>query len=953
MPTEPRFPLLAAVRCLGALALALLGACGGSSMHAPAPAPPLSLSAAGTVSLPVPVPFSASDEASGYYAQPYSGTTTVAITRDATVSGPVALAVSGLPANVVATFAQASTSAGTDELSIQAGRPDPADPTFRKQLYPATGTATVTVTATGTSTGGGALTATTTFRLVLAQEAPVLALNFTDAQGTTLLSPTVISLGSATQTEYFAAYQANNADFATQGPVTLALSGGVPAGLAANLDASSVQVNEIHSLTLSPQAGTLAPGFYAFTITARFGSASAVLPVVLKYSPYPFYIEPPQAAPFVQQGGAATFPLYLGHDDTFFGAPDASLDYPYVGDTALTAAGLPPGFTVTFGNAHPTGLASVPVTVAAAATVDPGDYLLPLQATRTGAGGVAGASPVVQAFDLPVTVSAAGLGSIPNFWIQSVEWGQTVLAPGLPLVAGKPAVLALTILTDQALANQPPVAFSVLLQDGSNLPLAGPSYPPASAAEGGLSGSGATVYSVTLPASKVTTTLAATLHTDSGLLPDTALPVTVLPATTLGLTLVPIVIGGAAPTLPDPSAVAQQLTAFWPLATADVKVRAPYTTATVIPYASTAGDAETLIEDGWGQLLAELGTLRITDGSSRNYYGMFDPGIPDTFTGSTVVGLSVLGLGAGIGLDQPTATRFDNPDAPLDASVMILVHEEGHAFNLNHAPAGGAGGSQVDFPYAGAADGAWDVDPFTGTLKDPGAYFDVMSYAPARHGVSDWNYLAALAWIEGGGGTGLADTSARTALSDHWVVSGWFDAAGAVHLAPLLRTSCAPAPALPGPCRLVLHTTRGDVAVPFGARAVPGLPQRHFAFTVPAAGDVTSLEILQEGASLLRRTPGAGASLLQARAAQDAASGAFAARESGGVLTLDWDPARHPYVSVFHEGETRTALGLHLRGGHAALPLDGLEAGGRFRIQFSDGIQEAVRVLERNAPGVP
>jgi hypothetical protein len=930
---------------LGVLVLACFVACGGGG-STPRPAAPLSLSMAGSVSLPVATRDTAS-EAKGYYAQPYSGTTTVTINRDGTVSGYVQLTVSGLPTNVVASFAKPSTTATSDELSLQIGRPDPTDTTYTRQLYPTPGTYTVTISASGTSTSGSVLAASKSFQLVLTQEQPAMALGITDDQGQNLLDPTVVTLGSAGVTEYFAAYQVNNANFATQGPVILSLSD-VPSGLDVSLDATSVEINYIHSLTITPKA-SLAPGFYAFTLKAVFGSHIATLPLVVKYSPYPFYIQTPASDQIqVLQGGSITFPLYLGHADAFFSMSGvASGDDPaYVGTTQLSATGLPAGITATFGDPNPTGLGSVPLTLAAAPSVDPGSYLVRLQATRTGAGGVAGATPVVQTIDLPLSVGAAALGSAPRVWVQAVEWGQTVLSPGLPLVAGKQALLAVQILADQP--SSPAVSFSVVFQDGSHLALKGPSFPPSSAVEGGINGSNPSVYSVVVPANLVTTSLSATLHTDSGILADTALPVTVLPATTCALTLVPIVTGGSQPSLPTTDTVAEGIQAYWPISHADVTVRAPYTTSTTFDYGSTASNLETVLEDGWIQLLSELATLRITDASARTYYGMFNPVIPDSFRGSTVVGLTRIGGGAGIGMDRTCAALFENPDAPVDNSVMILVHELGHTFNLEHAPAGGAGGPQLDYPYAGAMDGVWGIDVPSLTLRPP-TQFDVMSYASGAHWVSDWDYLAAMAWLEGGAGTaGLADLGARTGVQDRWVVSGWIDASGQAHLAPLLRTTCADAPPQAGSYRLVLHTTQGDVTVPFAAQVVPDLPGsvKHFAFAVPASGDVESLEVQGEGRTLLTRAPRetpSGARTLKA----EASTPEVELQEEGGVLRLTWDATRHPYASVFHEGGVRTALAFHLQGGHAELPVALLPPGGSFRIHLSDGLRETVQVVDR------
>ena len=163
-------PGTGAMMLLGGLlaGVLVLGCGGGGSSSAP---PPLSVRTAGPISLPVPGGTSATDITNYGYPQPYSGTLTVTLARDSSITGPVALAVSGLPKNVTAQFAEASTTGTSDELTIQAGYPDPTDPTFTAQLYPALGTYTLTITATS-----GSITASTPLTLNLVPETAEITL---------------------------------------------------------------------------------------------------------------------------------------------------------------------------------------------------------------------------------------------------------------------------------------------------------------------------------------------------------------------------------------------------------------------------------------------------------------------------------------------------------------------------------------------------------------------------------------------------------------------------------------------------------------------------------------------------------------------------------------------------------------------------------------------------------
>ena len=183
----------------------------------------------------------------------------------------------------------------------------------------------------------------------------------------------------------------------------------------------------------------------------------------------------------------------------------------------------------------------------------------------------------------------------------------------------------------------------------------------------------------------------------AGALTQTLSP-SVDPGSILNLMAVPITCQGVAPVLPADSVMSQELTAFWPVQSVTITHRAPYTTSTVIPQPSSNPLTDTS-GDGWIQLLLEIASLRIVDGSChRTTTASSTPGLQKGFT-SSIAGISLLGDGTGIGVDVTTAGFFQNDDPTLDLATTVMVHEEGHAFNLNHAPAGGAGTPQLNYPY--------------------------------------------------------------------------------------------------------------------------------------------------------------------------------------------------------------------------------------------------------------
>ena len=950
---------------LGTLSLACGGG-GGSS--APPPVVSFTVTAA-SLTLPVP-PATNVDAANNFYPAPYSGTVTLTVSRSAGFTGAVTLSVAqgSLPTNVKANFANAADSTGlttilpasstTATLSIQAGYPDPTDPTFTKQLYPAPVPQSKAIPINASASGVTGTNGTLTLNLV--QEAADFGLIFSDSTASNFYQYTNISMvGTTSQTEYLIAYGATGTyTGSTWGPVALSASG-VPAHMTVNIADYSMVPNyeyDIYSITITADP-SLAAGTYSFLLTGSYLGVSHTLPVLVTYSPYPFSLQSPLSSTVtIFQGQTLAFPVYLWHNDAYYGTttPTDGTDPLYVGTTNVSVLGtLPTGLSVGFTNPDPTGLASVPLQIAASSGLAPGSYTVNLQATRTDAGGST-SGPTVQALPLSLTVNVTS-SSTPTLWLQNVEWGQTVVAPNLRLVGGKPALLRVQLLADRP--NQTAtVTATIKNQSGSVLDtvtLKGPSTVPMTVSEGDLptaTNPSTTTYTAILPAADIKPGMQVTIT--AGTLSQTTITPSVDPGYTLNLVAVPIYCQGVAPVLPADSVMTQELTAFWPVQSVNLTHRAPYTTSTVIPQPSSNPLTDTS-GGGWGQLLNEIASLRIVDGSSANYYGFFNPSLQPGFT-QTIVGLSLLGDGVGIGIDENTVNSTwlgqQNEDPGLDQPTTIMVHEEGHAFNLNHAPAGGAADPQLNYPYynfqakasGGAVIGSWGFDPVTQAAYDPTAYFDVMSYATATHWVSDWDYRSALGFMgeRENPPVSLASVGIAVAATEQWVVSGMVRPGGQVRLSPLVRVTCAPVQPKAGELKLVLKSANANRTISFAATPVPDLPTgyRHFAFTVPATDELISAEVRLPGGQSVRR---ASARSLASRAKAVAASaqdGSLVVQEAGGVLHLEWDAQTHPYVNVLYEGSSRTTLALSLTGGSADLPVAGLPAGGQFVVHYSDGL---------------
>ncbi len=85
----------------------------------------------------------------------------------------------------------------------------------------------------------------------------------------------------------------------------------------------------------------------------------------------------------------------------------------------------------------------------------------------------------------------------------------------------------------------------------------------------------------------------------------------------------------------------------------------------------------------------------------------------------------------------------------------------------------------------------------------------------------------------------------------------------------------------------------------------------------------------------------------RARALAAAPASAPQVSERGGVLSVRWDPARQPYLTVTHLGSARTVIALDVQGGSATLPTAALPPAGRFELALGDGLNVERVFIER------
>ena len=131
-------------------------------------------------------------------------------------------------------------------------------------------------------------------------------------------------------------------------------------------------------------------------------------------------------------------------------------------------------------------------------------------------------------------------------------------------------------------------------------------------------------------------------------------------------------------------------------------------------------------ENGWSRLLAEMRVYRAMDGARGYYYGAVAPPRQSPYAG-----LGNVGLPAAVG-HAPGSSTF--------------AHELGHNMNLLHAPCGGPGFLDEEFPYADGSVGAWGYDATADSIVAPrDGLKDLMSYCRPRW-ISDYHFRRAAAF---------------------------------------------------------------------------------------------------------------------------------------------------------------------------------------------------------------
>ncbi len=256
-------------------------------------------------------------------AQGASGTRTVSITPQNGFTGTVALAATGLPAGVTASFTPASTTK-TSKLKLS--------------VASAATLCTSTVTITGTS---GSLSSTASVSLTVAAP-PSFALTSSPTSLTVVQGATGVSTITVASSNGFS------------GNVAFSASG-LPTGVTALFSAAATTKPGTLTLTASASASV---GTSSITITGTSGSLSSNAAVSLTVAAPPsFALTASPTSLTVVQGATGVSTITVAPSNGFSG------------NVVLTASGLPTGVTALFSTATTTKPGTLTLTASASASV--------------------------------------------------------------------------------------------------------------------------------------------------------------------------------------------------------------------------------------------------------------------------------------------------------------------------------------------------------------------------------------------------------------------------------------------------------------------------------------------------------------------------------------------------------------------------------------------------------
>jgi len=522
-------------------------------------------------------------------------------------------------------------------------------------------------------------------------------------------------------------------------------------------------------------------------------------------------------------------------------------------------------------------------------------------------------------------VQAAAVASELNLSIAAVHLNQVIqtLGGSVPLVAGRSGVLRVFVQASMANDARPDVR--VRLYHGASLvftqviPAPGGSVP--TDPDISLFGSS---WNLTVPSALVTPNLRVLVEVDpQNAIPETTTADNVYPASgtphPLDVRTVPpfrvrfVPVHQSATGLTgsaDPGTLLSDAFNLFPLVDADADVRTPYTTAVDTLKSNDSNNA-------WLQLLSELNTLRVAEGSGKHYYG-----VVRTNYSSGIAGYGYVGGRTAVGWDRSGSASW------------VAAHEWGHNFGRSHAPCG-VGGGDPGFPYAGGVIGhpGWNG----GGLVASSAR-DLMGYCTPRW-ISDYTYNAVLQHRAAGAAQGAAAASAGP--EPVLILWGRLSPDGRSGVLEPAFQVTAPAEFPSGAGENVLEGVDGAGAVlfrlPFQGDLTGEEDGRHFAFALPLtafpADRLATIRLLHGSTVISSRTSPPPVGGPQGAPPGGAGGVLDTATRTGDRVELRWDAAATPLL-VVRDPASGQILSL-ARGGAVNLP----GAPAELEVTPSDGVR--------------
>ena len=322
---------------------------------------------------------------------------------------------------------------------------------------------------------------------------------------------------------------------------------------------------------------------------------------------------------------------------------------------------------------------------------------------------------------------------------------------------------------------------------------------------------------------------------------------------------------------------------MFPIAASSADVRATFTTnaAALTPNGPNNGNI-------WIQIINELNTVRVAEGTQRHYVGIL----------KTPYNSGIAGLGF---VPGKTVLSWD-----FSGAASTVAHELGHNWNRDHAPCGGPAGVDQSYPYPNARIGVYGFDLVTQTIREPDRR-DVMSYCSPEW-VSDYTYEGILNFR----GTSPA-ASVSAAVQPTLMVWGRMDGTKLV-LEPSFMTETRPVlPAKNGRYRVEGLDASGTAvfSLSFDPERISmeNADVRQFGFAVPmsaaTAAKIVTMRLVGNGAEVRSNASAAGAPSIAASVI------------SSEKVRLTWDSARFPML-VVRDPDTKEILAF-ARGGDASI----------------------------------